>query len=150
MRFNEQELQRLREAAAEQGIGASTLVRILVNQALKPLSTGPRRMTSDEFREVMALTLSRMDKRGLDVLLEDVSIGNPDDPMLLIWAGKSKKWEEFTSQFLKALLSSLDIEVTLPGNNREVIEASGEQNIELEHKAVNMNVINDRRRSEVI
>ena len=149
VRFNEQELQRLREAAAEQGIGASTLVRILVNQALKPLSTGPRRMTSDEFREVMASTLARMDKRELDVLLKDVSIGNPDDPMLLIWAGKSKKWEEFTSQFLKALLASLDIEVTLP-ENKEVIEASDEQNIELENKAVNMNVINNRRRSEVI
>ena len=133
VRFNEQELQRLREAAAEQGIGASTLVRILVNQALKPLSTGPRRMTSDEFRDVMASTLARMDKSELDVLLKDVSIGNPDDPMLLVWAGKSKKWEKFTAQFLKALLASLDIEVTLP-ENRELVEASDEQNSELKSK----------------
>ena len=122
VRFNEQELQRLREAAAEQGIGASTLVRILVNQALRPLSTGPRRMTSDEFRDVMASTLARMDKSELDVLLKDVSIGNPDAPMLLVWAGKSKKWEQFTAQFLKALLASLDIEVTLPENNVELVE----------------------------
>ncbi len=149
VRFNEQELQRLREAAAEQGIGASTLVRILVNQALRPLSTGPRRMTSDEFREVMASTLARMDKRELDVLLKDVSIGNPDDPMLLVWAGKSKKWEQFTSQFLKALLASLDIEVTLP-ENKELVEASDEQNIELDNKTVNITVINNRRRSEVL
>ena len=143
MRFNEQELWRLREAAAQQGIGASTLVRILVNQALRPLNTGPRRMTSDEFREVMASTLARMDKSELDVLLKDVSIGNPDDPMLLVWAGKSKKWEQFTSQFLKALLASLDIEVTLPENNRESIDEKeqaasskimDEQNVVLESK----------------
>jgi len=106
-------------------------------------------MTSDEFRDVMASTLARMDKSELDVLLKDVSIGNPDNPMLLVWAGKSKKWEKFTSQFLKALLASLDIEVTLP-ENREVIEANDDHNIEIEGKAVNMNVINNRRRSEVI
>lgn len=148
VRFNEQELQRLREAATEQGIGASTLVRILVNQALRPLSTGHRRMTYDEFREVMASTLARMDKGEIDVLLKDVSIGNPDDPMLLVWAGKSKKWEEFTAHFMKALLKSLDIEVTLPENGG-VIEANDNQNIEIENKAVNMNGINARRRSEV-
>ena len=147
VRFNEQELQRLREAAAEQGIGASTLVRILVNQALRPLSTGPRRMTYDEFRDVMASTLARMDKSELDVLLKDVSIGNPDDPMLLVWAGKSKKWEQFTAQFLKALLASLDIEVTLPENSEMFEEEEQpatsknikEQNIEL--KRINSYVL---------
>ena len=148
VRFNEQELKRLREAAAEQGIGASTLVRILVNQALRPLSTGPRRMTSGEFREVMASTLARMDKGELDVLLKDVSIGNPDAPMLLVWAGKAKKWEKFTSHFLKALLASLDIEVSLP-ENKELIEVEDEQNIELENNTVNMDVISKGRRSEV-
>lgn len=148
VRFNEQELKRLREAAAEQGIGASTLVRILVNQALKPLSTGPRRMTSDEFREVMASTLARMDKGELDVLLKDVSIGNPDDPMLLVWAGKAKKWEEFTSHFLKALLASLGVEVSL-SENEKLIEVENEQNIELENKAINADVINIGSRSEV-
>ena len=148
VRFNEQELKRLREAAAEQGIGASTLVRILVNQALKPLSAGPRRMTSDEFRDVIASTLARLDKDKVNNLLKDVSIGNPDAPMLLVWAGQTHKWGEFTSLFLKALLASLGVEVSLQ-ENEKLIEVEGEQNIKPENKAINAGVINTGRRSEV-
>lgn len=148
VRFNEQELKRLREAAAEQGIGASTLVRILVNQALKPLSTGTRRMTSDEFRDVIASTLARLDKDKANNLLKDVSIGNPYDPMLLVWAGQTHKWGEFTSLFLKALLASLGVEVNLPENER-LLEVKGKQNIELESEAINAGVINTGRGSEV-
>ncbi len=46
VRLTKEELARLQEAADDQSIGASTLVRILVNQALKPVSAKPRRMTA--------------------------------------------------------------------------------------------------------
>jgi hypothetical protein len=62
MRFTKQELQRLEEAVDDQAIGASTLVHILVNQAVKPVNPRPRRMMSEEFREVMVSTLARLDK----------------------------------------------------------------------------------------
>jgi hypothetical protein len=133
VRLTNQELARLQEAAEEQGIGASTLVRILINQVLKPASSRPRRITADEFQEVIASTLSRMDKGELDVLLKDVSIGDPENPMLLVWAGQDKKYAEFTSHFLKALLASLGIEVSLPENKKDSIEAK-KTAVELEDK----------------
>ncbi len=133
VRLTDQELARLQEAAEEQGIGASTLVRVLINQTLKPAGMRPKRMTSDEFQEVIASTLSRMDKSELNVLMKDVSIGNPDDPMLLVWAGQSAKWEKFTSHFLKALLGALGIEVSLP-ENKDLINIKAEQRVEPENK----------------
>lgn len=137
VRFTQEQLARLQEAASDQGIGASTLVRILVNQALRPASTKPRRMTSDEFREIIVSTLARLDKDSVNSFLKDVSIGNPNDPTLLVWAGQTEKWEDFTSHFLKALLASLGVEVTLP-ENEELLkvkkqsdsQVQGEQDIQ--------------------
>jgi len=114
VRFTDQEFTRLQEAAEDQGIGPSTLVRILVNQALNPAIARRRRMTSDEFREVMVSTLTRLDKTDVDSFFKEISVGTPDDPALLLWAGKTKEWEEFTSTFLVSLLGSLGIEATWP------------------------------------
>ena len=139
VRFTDQELVRLREAAADQGVGASTLARILINQALKPLARKPRRMTSDEFRDVMTATLARLDKGKVDSFFRDVSVGSPDEPTLLIWAGQTQKWEEFTSLFLKGLLASLGIEVISPEYGEPAAHENPDingQNIELEPRTV--------------
>ena len=116
VRFTEEELERLQEAAEDEGVGPSTLVRIIVNLALKPTNARPRKMTSDEFHKVMAATMARLDKTKADDLMKDISIGNPEDPTLLIWAGETKKWQAFTSHFLNAFLASLGIEVNIPEN----------------------------------
>ncbi len=118
VRFTEEELERLQEAAEDEGVGMSTLVRIIVNLALRPANARPRKMTSDEFQKVMAATMARLDKNRVDGLLKDISIGNPEDPALLIWAGETKKWQDFTSHFLNAFLASLGIEVNIPEHNR--------------------------------
>ena len=119
VRFTEEELERLQEAAEDEGVGMSTLVRIIVNLALRPTNARPRKMTSDEFQKVMAATMARLDKSRVDGLLKDISIGNPDDPALLIWAGETKKWQDFTSHFLNAFLASLGIEVNIPERNKD-------------------------------
>lgn len=111
VRFSEPELVRLEAAAADQGLGVSTFARILINQALKPVGQRPRQLTNDEFKDVIVATLSRLDKERVESFFKDVSVGNPDDPALLVWAGQTEKWEEFTSLFLKGLLASLGIEV---------------------------------------
>src|ERR1039458_2833111 len=118
VRFTSEELARLQESASDKGIGASTLVRILVNQALRPTSPRPRKMTIDEFREVMTSTLNRLDQTKTESFLKEISVGNPDEPALLMWAGQTQKWEEYTSLFLKALLESLGIEVSFPDNKQ--------------------------------
>ena len=118
VRFTEEELERLQEAAEEEGVGPSTLVRIIVNLALKPEKARPHKMTSDEFQSVMANTMARLDKSKVDGLLKDISIGNPDDPALLVWAGETKRWKEFTAHFLNAFLGSLGIEVNIPESNK--------------------------------
>lgn len=119
VRFTEEELERLQEAAEDEGVGPSTLVRIIVNLALKPEKARPHKMTSDEFQNVMANTLARLDKSKVDGLLKDISIGNPDDPALLVWAGETKRWQEFTAHFLNAFLGSLGIEVNIPENGKD-------------------------------
>ncbi len=118
VRFTEQELARLETAASDQGLGTSTMARLLINQALKPIGQKPRRITTDEFKDVMVATLARLDKEKVESFFKDVSVGNPDDPALLVWAGQTEKWEEFTSLFLKGLLASLGIEV-ISQENRE-------------------------------
>lgn len=140
VRFTPDELARLQESADDWGIGSSTLVRILVNQALKPAGPKPRKMTMDEFREVMASTLNRLDKSKTENFLKEISVGNPDDPALLVWAGQTQKWEEYTSLFLKALLGALGIEVSFPenkqpdaentDNNQNVFQVKDEDGIE--------------------
>jgi hypothetical protein len=148
VRFTPEELARLQESAGDRGIGASTLVRILVNQALKPTGPKPRKMTIDEFREVMASTLNRLDKSKTESFLKEISVGNPDDPALLVWAGQTQKWEEYTSLFLKALLAALGIEVSFPENknpaadnsdsNENVFQVKNEDEIEpLKQTALN-------------
>ena len=122
VRFTAEQLARLQEVAEEQGIGASTLVRILVNQTLQPVTPKPRRMTSDEFREVMASTISKLDKEKTESFLKEIAVGNPNDPSLLLWAGQTQKWEEYTSLFLKALLSSLGIEVVFSDDSKSTGE----------------------------
>ena len=116
VRFTEEELERLQEAAEDEGVGPSTLVRIIVNLALKPEKARPRKMTSDEFQSVMASTMARLDKGKVENLMKDISIGNPDDPALLVWAGETKRWKDFTAHFLNAFLNSLGIEVNIPEN----------------------------------
>jgi len=123
VRFTEEELERLQEAAEDEGVGPSTLVRIIVNLALKPEKARPRKMTSDEFQSVMASTMARLDKGKVENLMKDISIGNPDDPALLVWAGETKRWKDFTAHFLNAFLNSLGIEVNIP-ENKELSESS--------------------------
>jgi hypothetical protein len=122
VRFTEQELTRLEAAAEEQGIGPSTLTRMIVNQALKPTGPRPRKLTSDEFRDVMLSTLARLGKDRVDSFFKDVSVGSPDEPTLLMWAGQTDKWEEFTARFLRSLLASLGIEVS-PADEKKAVEA---------------------------
>ncbi len=122
VRFTEEELERLQEAAEDEGVGPSTLVRIIVNLALKPAKARPRKMTSDEFQSVMAATMARLDKGQVENLMKDISIGNPDDPALLVWAGETKRWKDFTAHFLNAFLNSLGIEVNIP-ENKELSES---------------------------
>jgi hypothetical protein len=118
VRFTEQELERLQQEASARSVGASTLVRMLVNQALKPAVAGSRRLTSDEFRQVMDSTLNLLGQEKIRDFFKDIAIGNPDDPTLLVWAGQTEKWEEYTSRFLIALLASLGIEVGLPADKK--------------------------------
>jgi hypothetical protein len=131
VRFTKEELARLQEAADDQSIGASTLVRILVNQALRPDSAKPRRMTSEEFNEVMVSTLARLDKGKVDSFFKEVAVGSADDPVLLMWAGQTKEWEEFTSLFLKALLAALGIDISFP-ENRQLVRVNNRSTHQIE------------------
>jgi hypothetical protein len=124
VRFKPEELSRLQEAAEQRGMGASTLARVLVNQALNPSHNQPRKMTADEFQEVMNVTLNKLDRAKTESFLKDIAVGDPDDPALLVWAGKSRSWEEYTSLFLKALLESLGISVSFAGEDRSRTEGN--------------------------
>jgi hypothetical protein len=141
VRFTTDELSRLQESAADQGIGASTLVRILVNQSLKPVSPKPRKMTIDEFREVMSTTLDRLDKKKTESFLKEISVGNPNDPALLVWAGQTQKWEEYTSLFLQALLGALGVEVNFPESNLPAVENVENPNVFRVQDAVEIKTI---------
>ena len=114
VRLTGEELTHLRDMAAKQGLGTSTLARLLLTRAIEKEDCVPEVVNSDDIMSRMYSNLSQTDKDKLESFIKDVAIGDTDNPLALIFAGKRKDWEESTLLFLKCLLGLLGVRVVAP------------------------------------
>ncbi len=113
VRMTGEELTRLRDVAARQGLGPSTFARLLLTRAVECQVSLPKAATSDEIMSKSADKLSE-DKGTFERILKDIAIGDPDNPALLVFSGQRKTWEDISSLFLKRVLELLGIQVVIP------------------------------------
>jgi hypothetical protein len=122
VRLTGEELTRLRDMAAKQGVGTSTFARTLLIAALKQKESPM--ITLDELVNNVVDRFSQEEISKVASLFKESVIGDPENPMFLVFAGERSKWEEFTSLFLERLLG---VKVIPTGNEnveriREIVK----------------------------
>lgn len=116
VRLTGDELTRLRDIAAKQGLGPSTFARLVLTRAVECKDSLPKVVTLNELMITVANNLSRAEKDKFESFFKDIAIGDPDNPALLVFSGERRSWEDFTSLFLGRLFTLLGIRVVIPEN----------------------------------
>lgn len=119
VRLTGEELTQLRDIAAKQGLGPSTFARVVLAQAIDRGNIPPRVVTIDGLLSGMLDNLSQMDKDKFESFVKDISIGDPDNPVALVYSGQKRTWEESTSLFLERLLALVGVQVVIPENEND-------------------------------
>ncbi|MBI4285062.1 MAG: hypothetical protein HY670_04065 [Chloroflexi bacterium] len=115
IRLTGEELTRLRDIAATQGMGPSTFARLVVMREIEPKSNELKVVSLGHSLSSMASGFSQTDKAKFETFLKDVAIGEQDNPALLVFSGERKTWDEVTSLFLRRLLKLLGVHVVISG-----------------------------------
>lgn len=129
VRLTGEELTRLRDIAARQGIGPSTFARLVLTAAIEHQGKLPKRVALDELREVLEANLPQPIKEKAEALARAAAIGDPDDPALLIFdASQREALEEFTLSFLSSVFAMAGVQIITPGSKnyqevREIVKA---------------------------
>src|SRR3990170_4853612 len=77
VRLTGDELTRLRDIAAKQGLGPSTFARIVLASAIEQQSKVPKRITVEQLKNALEENLPQPVKEKAEDLVKDISIGNP-------------------------------------------------------------------------
>jgi hypothetical protein len=120
VRLTGEELTRLREVAAGQGLGPSTFARLVLTRAVQNAEEPGARIPLDELKGAFegSLPLHAREKAGK---ASRYTAGDPDGrSATVIDATQRKRLEELTSSFLAGVLSVLGAEAATPeGDRRE-------------------------------
>lgn len=129
VRLTGEELTRLRDIAAGQGIGPSTFARLVLTAAIEQQSKLPRHVTLDELSDWLETSLPQPVKDKAEALAKAVAIGDPANPaMLIIDASHRAAWEAFTLSFLRAVFATAGVQVITPEDKgyeevKEIVKA---------------------------
>lgn len=104
VRLTGEELTKLRDIAAKQGVGPSTFARMILSSVIKQGDMLPNQLSFGEIMYSLTSRFSQEDVKKFDDLLKDVIIGDPDNPALLVFSGQRETWEKFASMFFERLL----------------------------------------------
>ena len=129
VRLTGEELTRLRDVAAQQGIGPSTFARLLLTAAIERQGKLPKRVTLDQLSDTLQNNLPQPIKDAAEALARSIVIGDPQNPILLIDPSQMKKMEEVGLSFLSAVLAMAGVQVITPENEsyqkaREILKAT--------------------------
>ena len=117
VRLTGEELTRLRDVAAKQGLGPSTFARLILTSVIENTGKLPKRITLDELKNALENNLPQPVQEKAEALVKEIAIGDPDNPSLLIIdANQKKAFEEFTLSWLAALLAMAGVQVVTPRN----------------------------------
>lgn len=119
VRLTGEELTRLRDMAAEQGLGPSTFARLILMAALENVGKMPRCVTWDQLKDTLAESLPPQTKEKAEAIAKKISIGDPSNPaFILIDGSKKNELEDFTWSWLSKLLAIAGVQVLTPENER--------------------------------
>ena len=119
VRLTGEELTRLRDVAARQGLGPSTFARLVLMAAVEQGSKPPTRKTLEEVFEALENNLSQETKDRVESLVKTMFIGK--QPYLLELTDKSRL-EEFVHLVFAAFLERAGIQL-VAGETERPLEA---------------------------
>jgi hypothetical protein len=113
VRLTGEELTRLRDTAAKQGLGPSTFARVVLTNAIEQEGWLPKRVvTLKEFKEALERNLPQPLRDRLEAFAKDISVGGPENPALLIVdASQRKKYEQLIWSFFGVMLEIAGLKV---------------------------------------
>lgn len=115
IRLDSESRSNLDKLAAEQGLGSSTFARLILTSVIERREKLPKRLTLDELKEVLEKNLPQSIKDQAESLARAASIGDTENPtLLLIDASQMKEYEEFMWSFLSTLLAIAGVDVITP------------------------------------
>jgi len=115
VRLTGEELTRLRDVAAKQGLGPSTYARIVLTSAIEHQSKSPKMITLDELKYKLSEKLPQTVKEKTEEFTTAIAKGDPDRPSLIVMdAGQLNKLEDLTRILLETLLSAAGARLITP------------------------------------
>lgn len=115
IRLDSESRLKLNKLAAERGLGPSTFARSILMSVIERREKLPKRITLDELKDVLEKNLPQSIKDQAESLAKAISIGDPENPtLLLIDRSQMKDWEDIGLKFISALLAVAGIQVLTP------------------------------------
>ena len=115
IRLDRESRLKLDKLAAEQGLGPSTFARLILVSAIERREKLPKRINLDDLKDALEQNLPQSIKDQAESIAKAISIGNPENPtLLLIDRSQMKDWEDFGLKFISALLAAAGIQVFTP------------------------------------
>jgi hypothetical protein len=112
IRLDSHSRRKLEELATESGLGPSTFARRILLSAIERGGESPRRLTLSDLREALEQNLPQHVKERAESLLKAISIGEPQNPaILLVDRSQMKEWEQLGLLFTSALLAMAGVQV---------------------------------------
>lgn len=111
IRLDSESRSKLEKLAAEQGLGPSTLARLVLTSVIESEEKLPRNVTLDELRDILEKNLPQPLKDRAESLARDASIGSPDNPAFLIDNSQVSAWEEFGLEAISTLLAMYNVQI---------------------------------------
>ena len=122
VRLSGEELSGLRQLAAKQGLGPSTLARIILTSAMNQGDALPKQITPGELQSAIQSVQEKWTqpmKEKIIALGKDIAIGDPNDPnLILMTRNQIPQVEEAFWTFFISLLAALGVEVVTPEDER--------------------------------
>lgn len=126
VRLTGEELTRLRDIAAELGLGPSTFARIVLTSTIQRQARLPRQITVDDIRNALEENLSQPLIDKAEEIVKAISIGNP--PFLLeINKLPREEWERLTLQFISYFLAMGGVKVVNKDTEQKKIMPDSEK-----------------------
>lgn len=110
VRLTGEELTRLRDAAAQKGLGPSTFARMVLTNTIERQNQ-LKTITMDQLMDIFEYVSPHITDRA-ENLIKKIAVGDPENPaMLVIDADQKKEYEELSLSLIKTLLKLVGIQL---------------------------------------
>lgn len=119
IRLDSESRSKLDKLADKQGLGPSTFARLILMSVIEQAEKVPKRLTLDDLIDVLDKNLPQSLKDQAESLAKAISIGDPENPALLVIdRPQMKDWEALVLKFISALLTAVGVQVITPEDSK--------------------------------